>query len=396
MTGLRYAQCWEDADVLLEGLDVRPGDICLSIASAGDNTLALLSRNPQRVIAIDRRPEQIACFELRVGAYRNLTHGELLELLGAEPSRRRGQLYRRCRGSLSAQAREFWDARPRIIERGIGHAGKFERYLALFSRYVLPCVHRRSTVAALLAPRTKGERARFYARTWNTRLWRLLYHVFFSRFVMMRLGRDRECFSFASGRIAGQLLERSRIALCTQDLTSNPYLQWICTGRYLTALPFALRPENFERIRANLDRLEWHCGELEQYLERAPADSVDRFNLSDVFEYLSPQTFERVMGHLLRVGRRNGRLMYWTLFARRKITETPIDRWQPLDALAARLHRRQKTFFYGGLFVGQSVKPAPHPPNPIQFRAAGQQVSSISRTCSNRSPSSMTVSGASK
>jgi S-adenosylmethionine-diacylglycerol 3-amino-3-carboxypropyl transferase len=23
-TGIRYAQCWEDADVLLEGLDVQP------------------------------------------------------------------------------------------------------------------------------------------------------------------------------------------------------------------------------------------------------------------------------------------------------------------------------------------------------------------------------------
>ena len=39
---VRYAQVWEDADVLLEALDVQPGDTCLSIASAGDNTLALL------------------------------------------------------------------------------------------------------------------------------------------------------------------------------------------------------------------------------------------------------------------------------------------------------------------------------------------------------------------
>ncbi len=39
---LRYAQCWEDADVLVAGLAVRPGDTVLSVASAGDNTLALL------------------------------------------------------------------------------------------------------------------------------------------------------------------------------------------------------------------------------------------------------------------------------------------------------------------------------------------------------------------
>ena len=28
-TILRYAQCWEDADILLDGLDVLPGDVCL-------------------------------------------------------------------------------------------------------------------------------------------------------------------------------------------------------------------------------------------------------------------------------------------------------------------------------------------------------------------------------
>ncbi|MBA3888585.1 MAG: DUF3419 family protein, partial [Acidobacteria bacterium] len=45
-SGIRYAQVWEDADILLQGLDVQPGDTCLSIASAGDNALALLTKNP--------------------------------------------------------------------------------------------------------------------------------------------------------------------------------------------------------------------------------------------------------------------------------------------------------------------------------------------------------------
>ena len=40
---IRYAQCWEDADVLLQALAVQPGDVCLSIASGGENTLSLLT-----------------------------------------------------------------------------------------------------------------------------------------------------------------------------------------------------------------------------------------------------------------------------------------------------------------------------------------------------------------
>src|SRR5712691_10658378 len=92
-TQIRYAQCWEDADVLLAGLAIQPGDVCLSIASAGDNTLSLLTRNPGRVIALDVSTAQLACLELRVATYRVLDHGELLELLGSRPSQRRLTLY---------------------------------------------------------------------------------------------------------------------------------------------------------------------------------------------------------------------------------------------------------------------------------------------------------------
>src|SRR5512142_1052517 len=94
---IRYAQCWEDADVLLEALDIQPGDVCLSIASAGDNTLAMLAKSPGAVLAIDLNPAQLACLELRVAAFRELAHGEMLELWGSAPSTRRESLYHRCR-----------------------------------------------------------------------------------------------------------------------------------------------------------------------------------------------------------------------------------------------------------------------------------------------------------
>ena len=127
-TGIRYAQVWEDADVLVNGLEVQPGDVCVSVASAGDNALALLTKDPSRVIAIDLSQAQLFCLELRVAAYRTLTHAELLELVGSRPSSRRTEIYDRCRPRLTAGARGFWDSRRGEIERGICSLGKFERY----------------------------------------------------------------------------------------------------------------------------------------------------------------------------------------------------------------------------------------------------------------------------
>ncbi|HXC65465.1 MAG TPA: DUF3419 family protein, partial [bacterium] len=53
-TGIRYASVWEDADVLCQALaPVAKGGRLLSIASAGDNALALLTLGPSRVVAAD-------------------------------------------------------------------------------------------------------------------------------------------------------------------------------------------------------------------------------------------------------------------------------------------------------------------------------------------------------
>src|SRR5437868_1081598 len=191
---IRYAQVWEDADVLLAGLDIRSGDTCLAIASAGDNALAMLAKNPHRVVAIDLSPAQLACLELRVAAYRRLEHAELLQLIGSTHSRRRWQLYQRCRDDLSHRVREFWDRQPQIISRGIGSGGKFERYFEIFRSAVMPLIHSRGGIDRLLAGGTLRERRRFYKEYWDTLRWRGLFKIFFSRPMMGKLGRDPAFF----------------------------------------------------------------------------------------------------------------------------------------------------------------------------------------------------------
>ena len=146
-SGIRYAQVWEDADVLLAGLEVQPGDVCVSIASAGDNALALLT---SASVARDRPgfERRTAC--LPRGARRGVPRPHPPRAAGARglasvhPAR--ASCIARCRTVLGPAARAFWDSRPMEIENGIGSSGKFERYLALFRRRVLPLVHDRETV----------------------------------------------------------------------------------------------------------------------------------------------------------------------------------------------------------------------------------------------------------
>jgi S-adenosylmethionine-diacylglycerol 3-amino-3-carboxypropyl transferase len=352
---IRYAQCWEDADILMEGLGIRPGDTCLSIASAGDNSLAMLALGAGRVIALDLNPVQLACLELRVAAYRELSHPELLELIGSRPSTRRSDLYRRCSPLLSSDARAFWDAHAVEVKSGIGGAGKFERYFDLFRGRIMPLVHSLSTIEQLLDGGDLATRERFYREEWDTWRWRLLFRVFFSRFVMGRLGRDPSFFRYVEGNVADRILARTRHALTALNPADNPYLQWILTGRHTSALPFALRPENFEAIRSNLDRLEWHCLPLETFLEQEAVASIDCFNLSDIFEYMSGENYHRLLERLVRSGRSGGRMAYWNMLAPRRRPVAMADRLRPLTDLSTRLFLQDKAFFYSDFVVEEII-----------------------------------------
>ena len=354
-SAIRYAQCWEDADVLLEGLDIRPGHVCLSIASAGDNVMAMLSRGPDRVIALDLSPAQIACLEIRVAAYRALDHDGLLELMGSRPSSRRETLYRRCRNLLSADAKHFWDARPGEIARGIGGAGKFERYLELFRRRVLPLIHSPERVRQLLRPGSRTERESFYDMQWDSWRWRLIFRVFFSRFLLGRLGRDPSFFDHVERDVADHLLGRVRYAATALQPAGNPYLHWILTGRHGAALPSALRAENFAAIQANLGRLEWRCQSLEGFLNDVGEEAIDRYNLSDIFEYMPPKDYHRLLESLVRCGRDKSRLAYWNLLAARQRPQFMAGRLRPLDDLARRLHSQDKAFFYSAFVLEEKV-----------------------------------------
>ncbi|MEZ5304115.1 MAG: DUF3419 family protein [Verrucomicrobiales bacterium] len=345
---IRYAQCWEDADVLLAGLDIQPGDTCLSIASAGDNAFAMLAQKPARVIALDLSAAQLACVELRAAAYRQLDHGGFLELIGSRPSEHRIDHYRRCRADLGGEARACWDARQAVVAHGIGTAaaGKFERYFALFRRRFLPLVHSRATVDALLEPRGPDGRAAFYRDRWDTWRWRLLFRLFFSRFAMGRLGRDPEFFHFAEGSVAERILGRVRHALTELDPAENPYLHWILKGAHGTALPYALREENFAAIRANLDALEIRRCSVEDFLAEAGPRGIDRFNLSDIFEYMSPAASDALFAKIAEAGRPGGRIAYWNMIVPRQPPASLAGRLRLLDSLSAELHRQDKAFFY--------------------------------------------------
>ena len=186
---LRYANCWEDADILLKVLDPDKGSKILSIGSAGDNSFSLLTSHPELVVAVDISRIQLHLIALKKACIISLSREDTLCFLGFMPSDIREEIFNRIKHNLDKPARHHWQHNIELIKKGIIHQGKFEKYFRLFSQKVLPWIHSKQTVEALLLPKTMQEQADFYNMHWNTWRWRLLFRIFFSRYLMGKLGR---------------------------------------------------------------------------------------------------------------------------------------------------------------------------------------------------------------
>jgi len=345
---VRYAQAWEDADVLTAAMGDVSGQQLVSVCSSGDNALALLLLDPAKVHAADLSPAQLECLNLRLAALETLDHAEFLELMGARPSDRRGALLDRALQAAAPETRAFWtELKPRVAAHGAGGVGKFERYFRLFARYLLPLVHTRATRKSVFEPRDPQTRAQFFETRFDTWRWRLLVRLFFSRFVMARLGRDAAFFEHVEGSAADHVFRRLRHAGVDTDPSRNPYLHWIFHGTHGTALPLTWRPDTWQILRDRRDRIVPHLSGIEALDLR----DVGGFYLSDIFEYMSPAEAATAYRRLLDMARPGARLVYWNMMAPRRRPQALADRVRTLAALEDRLKARDMAFFYSDLVI---------------------------------------------
>ncbi len=347
---VRYANVWEDAEILLAGLDLPPGKRILSIASAGDNCFQLLKTDPEIVVAADLNPAQFHLIELKMAAIRRLDYLEVLSFLGFREMENRLEIFKKLKNDLSPAARNFWENKPTDLKNGVIHSGKFERYFQMFARRVLPFIHSKNEVEKLLSPKTPAEQVTFYREKWNTWRWRLLFKIFFSRWVMGKFGRDPQFLAQVETSVAERILKKAEQHLENPVISKNHILRYNLTGSFGHLLPDYLQPENFETIKNRLDRIQFFHGFAQDAGQKF--GKFDAMNLSDIFEYMDLPTFAAVSDALLKIANPGCRLAYWNLLVPRRISE--IDRRATfLEEISTQLTARDRGFFYDKFIVDQ-------------------------------------------
>ena len=317
---IRYSQCWEDTEVLLESLDIKEKDVCFGILSAGDNVFSMLAENPEKVVALDISFPQIALAKLKREIFKNFDYEEMLEFMGVKNSLERIGMYEKIREKLEKDVRDYWDLNREAIETGVIHIGKFEKFFKIFREKILPLIHNKKRVEGLFEKKSRQEREEYYNKYWNNFRWKLMFKLFLSKSVVGKFGRDKEFFRYAEKDISEEMNKRSRYALCELDSYENPYIHYIMMGNYrLDCLPYFLRRENFENIKKNAILAYWNL-----IVERN----------SSKLDYKENEMKENI---------ENGKNNIWKNFQR-------------MEEFDKKLHKKDKTFFYTDFVVEKVIK----------------------------------------
>src|ERR1700742_3278078 len=130
--GFVYNQIWEDPEVDLEALELKPNHRLLTIASGGCNVMNYLAADPARIVAVDLNPNHIALTRLKLCALENLpSYDDFFRLFGQANDKANREAYERyLKPNLDETTRRYWDKRVPLKGRRIT---MFERNLYRYS-----------------------------------------------------------------------------------------------------------------------------------------------------------------------------------------------------------------------------------------------------------------------
>lgn len=362
--GIVFNMSWEDPEMDRQAMQLTPNDTILSISSAGCNPLNFLCQSPRKLISIDGNPAQNAILELKLAAIATLDYDTFFDIFAARRPTVVTSVYRhKLRPLLSPRAREFWDRNLWMAYRGLYQFGKMGLATRIV-RFVLPRLGmRKDRIEAFFEIRSLTEQEAFFHKYAAPCLWRpTIKRLCKSRWFMYLCGVHPRQFRLVDGRHDIYDFVRERLNyVCTKvPIYDNYFLSVTATGRFRDKrVPPYLLEENFATLRNNLDRVQVVNGWLGPFLDAQPEGSINKFNLLDIFDWMTPEMFEATLRSVLRAAAPGATMIYRSGSYQLDPPTAILPYVERHDALARRLFATDRSATYGSFYI-LTVKSKPN------------------------------------
>ena len=366
--GLVYPQIWEDPEVDLKALALKPGARMIAIASGGCNVLSYLTADPASILAVDLNRAHVALTRLKLAAARQLpSHESFHRFFGEANTRANVTAYRRfLRVTLDAETRRYWDGRGllgrrrvALFKRDLYRHGLLGRFIG--AAHLVARVHGVDPRKMVLAKTLEEQQLTFdavFAPLFDRRVVRWLTAKKTSLYGLGIPPAQYEALS-GGGSMAPVLRERLRRLACSFPLSEN-YFAWQAFGRRYApdgnvALPPYLDRANFPALRENAARVSVvHVGLADQ-LAATPDESLDRYVLLDAQDWMDEAALTQLWGEITRTARAGARVIFRTAaeptILPGRVPEAILARWHYAVETSRALTAKDRSAIYGGFHL---------------------------------------------
>ncbi len=369
--GFVYNQIWEDPEVDLEALELKPQHRLLTIASGGCNVLNYLAANPARIVAVDLNANHIALTRLKLAALANLpSYDAFFRFFGqANDKANRAAFERYLKPRLDATTRRYWDKpmplkgrRIAMFERNLYRYGLLGRFIGVL--HAVAKLHGKRLDEVLEARTPEEQRQAFdriIAPLFDYKSVKLLSKSPVSLYALgIPPAQYDELVSGNNGSAIAALRERVERLACDFPINEN-YFAWQAFGRGYDvenreAIPDYLRRETYDAIRTRTDKVEVHHASLTDFLNKQPPLSMHRYVLLDAQDWMNPAQLAALWTEIDRTAdARDARVIFRTAGADsplpRKLPAELLAPWTYREAESRALHARDRSSIYGGFHL---------------------------------------------
>jgi S-adenosylmethionine-diacylglycerol 3-amino-3-carboxypropyl transferase len=369
--GFVYNQIWEDPDIDLEALALKPHHRLITIASGGCNVLNYLAADPAKIVAVDLNDNHIALTRLKLAALANLPgYEEFFQFFGQANDKANRQLYDDCLAEgLDKKTRRYWEKhiplhgrRINMFARNLYRYGLMGRFIGIL--HAVAKLHGKK-LDEVLGARTKEEQRDAFEREiaplFDSKPVKLLSKSPVSLYALgIPPAQYDELVSSTNGDAIAVLRERVERLACDFPIHEN-YFAWQAFGRgYDTqnrsAVPAYLRRDVYDIIRKRSDRVEIHHASLTDFLSRAQPQSMHRYVLLDAQDWMNAAQLSSLWSEIDRTAdARDARIIFRTAGPDsplpRKLPASLLAPWVYLEEESRRWHGRDRSSIYGGFHV---------------------------------------------
>jgi S-adenosylmethionine-diacylglycerol 3-amino-3-carboxypropyl transferase len=364
--GLVYPQIWEDPEVDLRALALRPGARLITITSGGCNALSYLTADPGEIVAVDLNRSHVALTRLKLAAARHLPDYEtFFRFFGdAEDDANVAAYERHLRGRLDTETQHHWDGRDllgrrriSLFARGLYRRGLMGRFIGLSHLVArLYGTNPRDLVAATTVAEQKTMFDSLLAPLFDKRLVRWLTSHKMSLFGLGIPPAQYEALAAGAG-MAGVLRERLERLACGFPMSEN-YFAWQAFARCYSAegpLPPYLARANFATMRERAERVRVEQRSVTERLAGEPPASFDGYVLLDAQDWMTDAQLTALWREISRTARPGARVIFRTAgeptILPGRVPDEILGRWTYADAASRLYGAADRSSAYGGFHL---------------------------------------------